>query len=91
MTAPAATAGWPTTPCKGCGKPVIWATTANLRPMPVDPEPAAEGNVVLMRLGLGVRAEVITNPGRLFGRRTYVSHFVTCPKAAEFRRPRGRR
>lgn len=88
MTAPAAAASsWPTQPCGGCGAPVVWTTTANLRPMPVDPEPAPDGNVLLTAVGLGVRAEVVGNPARLFGRTAYRSHFSTCPKAGDYRRP----
>jgi hypothetical protein len=90
VTAPAAPA-WPTEPCEGCKAPIVWAVTRNARPMPVDPEPAPDGNVLLTRTASGVSAEVVSNPARLFGRKAYRSHFVTCPKADRYRRPRSRR
>jgi hypothetical protein len=95
MTASAATADWPTQPCdgRGCTALIVWATTANVRPMPVDPEPVGDGNVLLSWVNGAVRAEVIGKSGqaRLFGRTRYRSHFASCPAAGDFRRPRGRR
>jgi hypothetical protein len=32
--------------CRSCEKPVLWVKTVNGRPMPLDPEPRADGNVV---------------------------------------------
>jgi hypothetical protein len=94
-SAPAATADWPTEPCegRGCSALAIWATTTNLRAMPVDVEPVPDGNVLLSWVGGAVRAEVVgsRNQARLFGKAARKSHFVTCPAAADFRRPRGRR
>lgn len=94
-SAPAATADWPTQPCegRGCTAQVIWATTANVRPMPVDVEPVADGNVLLSWVNGTVRAEVIGARGqaRLFGRTRYRSHFTSCPDADRFRKPRVRR
>jgi hypothetical protein len=90
VTAPAAAPEWPTEPCKGCKAPIVWALTINAKPMPVDPAPAPDGNVLLSRVAGGVRAEVVRNPARLFGKKAYRSHFVSCPKAGDFRRPRGR-
>lgn len=89
MTAPAATADWPTEPCEGCGAPVIWAHTSRTV-MPVDPDPTPDGNVVLRQFGGRPFAEVVTNPAKLFGRVARKSHFVTCPRAADFRRLRRR-
>lgn len=31
--------------CRACGRSVLWVTTINLKKMPVDPDPHAEGNV----------------------------------------------
>lgn len=91
MTAPAATADWPTSTCDGCGAPIIWATTVRGEKMPVDAGPAPDGNVVLRMVGGRPHAEVVSNPARLFGKTARKSHFATCPKAGTFRRPRGRR
>lgn len=90
MTAPAATADWPTATCDGCGAPIIWATTVRANQMPVDVDPAPDGNVVLRSVGGRPYADVFSNPAKLFGKVARKSHFVTCPKSADFRRPRRR-
>lgn len=91
MTAPAAAPEWPTEPCKGCGAHVIWASTIRANTMPVDARPVPDGNVVLRWLGGKPYAEVVSNPAKLFGKTVRKSHFVTCPKADRYRRPRTRR
>lgn len=91
-----------TTPCTGCGKPVVWIRTRANKPMPLDPEaircvPYKKGDPlpdapvrVLM---------VVDDEGRTFKARTTVpgepckavgrqSHFATCVKAATFRAPK---
>lgn len=57
--------------------------------MPVDAESAKNGNVLLRPWPGRVEPEahVVSNPARLFGKTTYVSHFVSCPQADKFRRP----
>jgi len=76
--------------CGSCGMSVIWTTTHRGKRMPVDAEPAENGNVRLRQDGERVIAEY---PGRehpdLFeddGKR-HLSHFVTCPQAESWRRP----
>jgi hypothetical protein len=60
--------------CRACNAPLVWATSENGRPMPLDAKP--EKRVVVGGDGVG---RVVT---------THVSHFVTCPKAGEFRKPK---
>ncbi len=91
-TAPAAEAPtWPTAKCNddGCSADIIWARTNAGKAMPVDAVPVDNGNV-LLRPWPGrdePEAHVVNMPER-FDAPRYTSHFVTCPAAASFRRPR---
>jgi hypothetical protein len=72
---------YPTGVCPSCSRPVIWAATRNGKVMPVDPEPAAGGNVRLVeRGGMQPLAEVIGNPARQFGLTLRMPHHSTCPR-----------
>lgn len=79
--------------CRSCHGQIIWARTVNGRPMPVDAEPAANGNVILVATQryqaqpptakvLG-REEAAEHAGAL-----YVSHFASCPQRTAWRRQR---
>lgn len=67
-------------PCKYCGLSILWARTAENRPMPLDPAESADGNVAVIRddrqelvcrvLGKGDSA----SPGE----RRHMPHFATC-------------
>ena len=78
-----------TSPCKGCGKPIVWGVTEDGKRIPLDPRPPVylavdEGDRVLAE-----RA----GPGQNFMGQAlahYVSHFATCPKASEFGKGRKR-
>lgn len=70
---------------RGCGAVVAWVKLGTGRRMPIDLDPAADGNVKLTGAGhafiLGKRAiEEDTGP-------RYVSHFRSCPHAEQWRRP----
>jgi hypothetical protein len=82
-----------TSPCATCQAAVIWAETEAGKRMPVDPEPAAKGNVRLHERPDDVPLAVVLKPADLFGKTgLHLSHFVTCPDADTFRRrPRPRR
>lgn len=83
-----------TTPCKACGKPMIWGRTEGGRAIPLDPEPVravpklpGEGSIGLNLLVDGGRVVVCrlaepTDREVLLGR---ASHFSTCPEAGRFR------
>lgn len=73
----------------GCGAAIFWAQTEAGRSMPVDAEPTPDGNVVLYDRGGSVCARVLKKgeePGPLEKRRR--PHWMTCPNAAQHRRPR---
>lgn len=61
--------------CRSCGRQIIWCATDGDKRMPLDAE-------FEMRFVLDALADPMV--GRL--RRTYVSHFATCPQADEHRR-----
>lgn len=69
----------------GCGRPIVWASSVNGDPIPLDPEPTPDGNLDLVdgrAVAYGLEAAAAQRP-------RYVSHFVTCVDAASFRAPRG--
>lgn len=60
--------------CKSCGAPIVWAKSETGKAMPLDAKP--EKRIVLDSLGVGRVLDAFT------------SHFVTCPNAAQHRKPR---
>ena len=71
-------------PCKSCGARVIWCMTERNRAMPVDVAKAYGGNIELDE-GDGAFMARVVRPAEDVER--WVSHFVTCPQAAEHRKP----
>ena len=67
--------------CRGCSRPVRWATTQAERQMPLDPEPDQNGNVVA-RLGDSqtwyARIPTTESPQAPTERR-FMPHVATCP------------
>lgn len=86
-------------PCRSCGAPMIWTTTEKGKKMPVDADPveAERGFRLVDADGVPVdlSAEAVEEPlTAMFtvnpepGEQLYVSHFGTCPDAAQHRKPR---
>jgi hypothetical protein len=69
--------------CRSCGAPIRWERTVNDKPIPLDPEPVADGN-------LGIRDDgkvYHVGEGSLdLGEPRYKTHFATCPNATEHRK-----
>ena len=68
--------------CRACPAKILWAKTERGNSIPLDPDPVPDGNIVVTDAGVAhvLRAtEMATGP-------RYVSHFVTCPGRAKFRR-----
>ena len=63
-----------TVPCKGCGKPIVWAKNAEGKAIPLDPRPPVYG--VKQDAALGVICARVES--------AMVSHFATCSHAADF-------
>lgn len=81
-----------TTPCKGCGKPIVFARITKQDgtegTVPLDPRPPvydididAEGNYFCVRT-----LRRFAEPGQEPVQGSMVSHFATCPKANGFSR-----
>lgn len=73
--------------CRSCQASVFWRRNiATGKAIPIDRQPSAEGNVVLVGedqcrfLKKGEDAQVTT----------YTSHFATCPEAARHRKPKAK-
>lgn len=74
--------------CKRCHAPILWALTTTGAKMPIDPKPHENGNVELT-FGAGDPVAVVRGPDvPIAAGKAYVSHFVSCPAAGQFRRAR---
>jgi hypothetical protein len=76
-----------TSPCRYCGKKIVWASGLNGKSIPLDPTPAvysvqqdADGHYRTMN-----GAPVVTLRDRFADNlpTAMVSHFTTCPKASQ--------
>lgn len=80
--------------CSACRAPIVWATTVNGKAMPVDLEPAENGNVRLEAIpgSTGAIARVLAGAtleaSRAAGEELRTSHHYTCPHGPAFRRRR---
>lgn len=63
--------------CASCNAPIIWAITPKHQRIPIDLEPADDGNVLLSEHFDGTTVASVTAPGS----GTHRSHFATCPFA----------
>lgn len=76
--------------CRSCDAPITWTTNVVTgKRMPVDPEPVEHGNIVLTSGNNGPESRVLTKDElakRPTKRGLYLSHFATCPSAAQHRR-----
>lgn len=71
--------------CDSCRAPIFWAVTAAGKKMPLDAEPVADGNVVL----IDGRAKVLTKKQLAGGGITvprYTPHHATCPQGRQWRK-----
>ena len=64
------------TTCKGCNAPITWSTTAAGKAVPLNDPPEKRYIMFMEYDGTEYVKQV----------ETWVSHFVTCPKADEFRK-----
>lgn len=85
---------WEFSRCRSCGAEIIWAITSNGKKMPVDVAVNPNGNIQLVAQSLEQSiyeppfANVIHHVADIAGieDQLHMSHFVTCPKATEWRR-----
>jgi len=71
--------------CNSCGADIEWATTASGKSIPLDIEPAANGNLAFVN----GRTHAYTAEDARLGRERRITHFVTCPQRDEWRRSNG--
>ena len=79
-----------TSRCKACHAPIRWARNAKTdKSMPLDPDADPDGNIWIVGFENGTPVfEVAGTPAEVPANEPlrYLSHFVTCPAAAEFRK-----
>lgn len=68
----------PVTPCRSCRAPVRWVVTSKGKKMPIDDEPAPNGNIEIQK-GVAVYVRAEENVARFW------SHFATCADATGWR------
>ena len=76
--------------CRGCHAPIFFAATTRDQNIPVDWEPAPNGNLSITDTE-PVSTAVVLTLGQAAGMREagielYLTHFATCKHADEFRR-----
>ncbi len=72
-----------TTLCESCAAEIRWVTLESGRPMPLDPAPHPNGNIIV---GIGGRYRVLDGSQLPAEVAAWRSHFATCPHASRHRR-----
>jgi hypothetical protein len=79
------------TECRSCKAPIVWTRTAKGKSMPCDLQPSDAGTFYLFRRPDVIEAvySASTDPrvekAKARGDKRYVSHFSSCPQAAQHR------
>lgn len=76
--------------CKGCGAPITWAKTRDGKNLPLQKCPVYEIDWSRNDETEGPFAGSYQAHALKIERETYVSHFLTCPKANDFSKRSGR-
>jgi len=82
--------------CRSCGAAILWVKTESGRRMPLDFVPVEDGSIIV-RMGQAMNQETAhietkeetelrLQAKEPAARTAYVSHFVTCPDAAKWRK-----
>lgn len=80
--------------CRSCEKPIIFAIMKNDRRIPLDPEPTADGNILVTN-GLDASgkaakfAEQVDRASQPPGKALHRPHALSCPARAPRSGPRG--
>lgn len=69
-----------TVPCRGCGRPVLFVTTADGKTVPLDPSPPVYHRIWDPDSDSAFWIKGSNDPEPT----AMVSHFATCPKASDF-------
>lgn len=80
--------------CRTCRSEIVWGTDASTRSlMPVDADPSPNGNISVWVDAAGA-AHLVTlsrakaSATRAAGKELHLSHFASCPDAAQWRKDR---
>lgn len=71
--------------CKSCGAMMRWVTSENDKAVPLDAEPVADGNIVLVD-GLAHFLKKGETSSMFGDGKRYKSHFATCEFASQYRK-----
>jgi hypothetical protein len=73
--------------CRSCGERILWAETVKGRRIPIDVQPAHDGNIRLEPQGQHAPPLAIVLTGQIENNtQRWRSHFASCPNAAQHRR-----
>lgn len=70
--------------CDGCGAEIYWITTTAGKPMPVD----TQKRTILAPESWTQGLKGVTSDSKWITVSGYQSHFASCPKANQFRKPK---
>ncbi len=71
--------------CRSCEAAIAWCLTPAGKNMPVDAEPADDGNLVIEADRVGDPVVIAYDPAKHAGRERFKSHFATCPQGTQWR------
>jgi len=77
--------------CRSCGAKIVWAKVhITETPIPLDPDPVPNGNIVLLRKRpyVEVASTNQIKDAKKNGTDLYVTHFVTCPSGDKWKHGR---
>ena len=69
--------------CRSCGAAIVWAKTSTGKTIPLDAAPSPRGNMILDEQGVALVVPTLSGFGPWM-----ISHFATCPNAAQHRKPK---
>ena len=69
--------------CRSCGVVIVWAKTRNGKFIPIETTAVANGNIALSKEGTKLVADYVDEA---FSGQRFISHFVSCPSAKEWRK-----
>lgn len=72
--------------CRSCQAPIRWAATETGKRMPIDAEPAPDGNITVHRDDTGTVLATVHPVGADLEAPRWTSHFATCPAAGQHRK-----
>ncbi len=77
-----------TTPCRSCGAPMVFVRMPTGALNPINPEPAANGNIRITGEIAGVvqGETMMALDAAQFEGEKYLSHYATCPQRREWRK-----